>query len=131
MAVTYVLVERKNPLKPAEAPKVYAQAKSSGEFTFRKLGKEIADGSTTVSDTDVMAVLNDLIKIMRRHLENGEIVRFGDFGSFQISIGSQGAESEAKFHSSLIQSPKVAFRPGIDLKEMLNNLKYTKVKSDK
>ena len=129
MAIDYVLVERKNPLKQDDAPKVYAQAKSSGELTFRKLGKEIAEGSTTVSDTDVLAVLNDLIKVMRRHLDNGEIVRFGDFGSFQISISSTGAESAEKFHSSMINSPKVNFRPGIDLKEMLNNLKYTKVKS--
>ncbi|MDR1679485.1 MAG: HU family DNA-binding protein [Prevotellaceae bacterium] len=130
MSVPYVLVERKNPQKPDEVPKVYAQAKSSGELTLRRLGKEIAEGSTTVSDTDVLAVLNDLVKFMRRHLDNGEIVRFGDFGSFQISVSSQGAESEEKFNAALIHSPKVNFRPGIDLKEMLNNLKYTKVKSE-
>lgn len=126
MSVKYVVSERHNPLKPAEPKKWYATAKSSGELTFRKLSKEIAEGSTTVSDTDVLAVLNDLTKILRRHLENGEIVRFGDFGSFQISIGSSGAESESKFNASLIKSQKVSFRPGIDLKEMLNNLKYEK-----
>jgi predicted histone-like DNA-binding protein len=84
MAVSYVIVARKNPMKPEEPKKFYAQAKSSGELTFRKLSKEIAEASTTVSDTDVMAVLNDLVK----DLENGEIVRFGDFGSFQITISS-------------------------------------------
>jgi len=108
--------------------KFYAQAVRSGELTFRKLSKEIAEGSTTVSDTDVLAVLNDLIKILRRHLENGEIVRFGDFGSFQITISSDGVEDEKKFNSSKIKSAKVTFRPGIDLKEMLNNLKYEKKK---
>ncbi|MDR1198411.1 MAG: HU family DNA-binding protein, partial [Prevotellaceae bacterium] len=120
MAVKYSLSEKGNPQKPEDPKKWYANAKSAGELTFRKLGKEIAEGSTTVSDTDVLAVLNDLIKILKRHLENGEIVRLGDFGSFQISIGSNGAETEAKFHSSLIKTKKVTFRPGIDLKEMLN-----------
>lgn len=52
----------------------------------------------------------------------------GDFGSFQITVGSDGAEVEDKFHSSMIKNPKVTFRPGIDLKEMLSNLKYQKVK---
>jgi predicted histone-like DNA-binding protein len=128
MAVNYVLVPKANP-QDREAPKkFYAQAKSRGEFTFRKLAKEIVEGSTTVSDTDVLAVLNDLTKILRRHLDNGEIVRFGDFGSFQISICSEGAEEPGKFHSSLIKNPKVTFRPGIDLKEMLHNLKYEKEK---
>ena len=128
MAVNYVIIARGNPLKPTEPKKFYAQAVSSGELTFRKLSKEIAEGSTTVSDTDVLAVLNDLIKILRRHLENGEIVRFGDFGSFQITISSDGVEDEKKFNSSKIKSAKVTFRPGIDLKEMLNNLKYEKKK---
>ena len=76
----------------------------------------------------MLAVLNDLVKILRRHLDNGEIVRFGDFGSFQITVSSEGAVEAGKFHSSMIKNPKVTFRPGIDLKEMLNNLKYEKAK---
>ena len=115
MAVKYVLIEKGNPQNPEAPKKWYANAKSAGELTFRKLSKEIAEGSTTVSDTDVLAVLNDLTKILKRHLENGEIVRFGDFGSFQISISSGGAEIPEKFHVSLIKSSKVVFRPGIDL----------------
>ena len=126
MSVSYVLVERGNPGKPEVPRKFYAQAKSSGELTFRNLSKEIASGSTTVSDTDVLAVLNDLTKILRRHLENGEIVRFGDFGTFQISLTSTGSETAEKFNAALIKKPKVNFRPGIDLKEMLAVLKYTK-----
>jgi predicted histone-like DNA-binding protein len=127
MAVKYSVNERGNPLNPKQPKKWYANAKSTGELTFRKLSREIAEGSTTVSDTDVLAVLNDLTKILRRHLENGEIVRFGDFGSFQISIGSEGAEKKDKFSTSMIKTKKVAFRPGIDLKEMLNNLKFEKL----
>ena len=92
------------------------------------MSKEISEGSTTVSDTDVLAVLNDLTKVLRRHLEEGEIVRFGDFGSFQITIKSKGAETVEEFNASLIHSPKITFRPGTDLKETLNNLKYTKAK---
>ena len=126
MAVKFKLVEMGNPQKPSDPKKWYARAKSSGELTFRKLSKEISEGSTTVSDTDVLAVLSDLTKILRRHLENGEIVRFGDFGSFQISIGSKGADTPEKFHNSMIKSSKVVFRPGIDLREMKNNLKFEK-----
>ncbi|MDR1526592.1 MAG: HU family DNA-binding protein [Dysgonamonadaceae bacterium] len=128
MAVNYVVVPKGNPADPNAPKKFYAHAKSSGELTLKKLSKEIAEGSTTVSDTDVLAVLNDLTKILKRHLDKGEIVRFGDFGTFQIAISSGGAETEEKFHQSLIKSSKVAFRPGVDLKEMLATLKYEKVK---
>jgi len=128
MSVNYVLVERGNPGNSDAPKKFYALAKSSGELTFRKLSKEIAQGGTTVSDTDVLAVLNDLTKILCRHLENGEIVRFGDFGTFQIALTSEGAETASKFNASLIKRSKVTFRPGIDLKEMLAVLKYEKAK---
>lgn len=128
MAVNYVLTQKGNPGNPEAPKKFYAQAKSKGELTLRKLSKEIAEGSTTVSDTDVLAVLNDLTKVLKRHLDNGEIVRFGDFGTFQIAITSEGAETAEKFNASLIKGGKVTFRPGIDLKEMLATLKYEKAK---
>ena len=131
MAVNYTLVAKGNPGNPEAPKKFYAQAKSSGEVTFRKLSKEISEGSTTVSDTDVMAVLNELTKSLCRHLSNGEIVRFGDFGSFQITVSSGGAEDEAKFSQSLIKGSKVGFRPGADLKDMIATLKYTKVSGHK
>ncbi|MDR1332224.1 MAG: HU family DNA-binding protein [Tannerella sp.] len=130
MAVNYVLVQKGNPSDPKAPKKFYAQAKASGVLTLKRLSREIAEGSTTVSDTDVLAVLNDLTKALRRHLENGEIVRFGDFGTFQIAISSTGTEAEAKFHPSLIRTQKVAFRPGVDLKETLATLKYAKVSRD-
>ena len=126
MAVQYVIAERGNPRNPSAPKKFYAQAKSSGVLTLKKLGREIAEGSTTVSDTDVLAVLNDLTRLLKRHLENGRIVRFGDFGTFQITVGSAGAETEAKFSASMIRKPKVTFRPGTDLRDMLAVLKYEK-----
>ena len=128
MAVNYKLNEKGNPGNPDAPKKFYAHAVSSGDITMKKLSKEISEGSTTVSDTDVMAVLNDLTKILRRHLSEGAIVRFGDFGSFQIAITSIGAETEAKFNQAMIKNPKITFRPGVDLKEMLATVKYTKVK---
>jgi len=44
----------------------------------------------TLSDNDVLAVLNDLIKAITRHLTEGEIVKLGDFGNFQITLSSEG-----------------------------------------
>lgn len=128
MSVKYSLSQKGNPSDPTAPKKFYANARSSGELTFRNLSKEIADGSTTVSDTDVLAVLNDLTKLLARHLADGKIVRFGDFGSFQVSISSEGAETEEKFNASLIKSAKILFRPGIDLKNTLLTLKYEKAR---
>ena len=125
MAVKYTVSERGNPLQPQQPKKWYANAKSAGNTTLRALSKEIAARST-VAPADTQAVLVALTEVLVQHLAEGKIVRLGDFGAFQVSISSFGAETEAKFNASLIKGNKVVFRPGIDLKEMQNNLKYEK-----
>lgn len=125
MAVKYVVVEKVNPLKPESPRKWYANAKSTGTIALKALGKEITQ-RCTVNHADTLAVLEALTQILTSQLSEGKIVRFGDFGSFQIGVRSEGAETEEKFTASLIRSKKVIFRPGIDLKEMLNNLTFEK-----
>ena len=112
-------------MQPTAPKKWYANARSTGEVTLRALGKEITQRST-VNHADTLAVLEALTQVLTEKLADGKIVRFGDFGSFQVSIGSEGSETEEKFNSSLIKTKKVTFRPGIDIKEMLNNLKFAK-----
>lgn len=126
MPVKYNVVERKNPLDKNATPKFYASAKADGEINLKSIAKEISGGSTTVSDTDVLAVLNDLIKAMTRHLTAGEIVKLGDFGNFQITISSEGAETAEKVTSANIKSQKITFRPGVDLRDMLKTVKFEK-----
>ncbi|MDR1878814.1 MAG: HU family DNA-binding protein [Bacteroidales bacterium] len=126
MSVKYVVTEKGNPLRPEEPKKWYATAKSTGEVSLRALGKEITQ-RCTVNHADTLAVLEALTQVLTDKLEDGKIVRFGDFGSFQVGIGSTGAEKEDKFTPSLIKTKKVAFRPGVGLKEMMNNLKFEKM----
>jgi predicted histone-like DNA-binding protein len=126
MPVKYNVVERKNPLDKNATPKFYAIAKADGEINLRAIAKEIAGGSTTVSDTDVLAVLNDLIKSIARHLNDGEIVKLGDFGTFRITLSSEGVETAEKVNTSVIKNSKINFRPGQDLQDMLRNVKYEK-----
>ena len=128
MAIKYNIIERKNILKPSEPAKFYASAKADGEISFKALAKEIAAAGSTVSDSDMLAVLNDLNKLLIKHLSEGKIVRFGDFGYFQVIVSSTGAETEAKFSSSNITGNKIQFRPGAELKAMLATAKYEKIK---
>ena len=106
--------------------KWYATAKSTGEVTLKALGKEITQRST-VNHADTLAVLESLTQLLVERLAEGKIVRFGDFGAFQITLGSSGADKEEHFSTSLIKSKKVTFRPGADLRDMLKTLKFEKM----
>ncbi|MDR1984398.1 MAG: HU family DNA-binding protein [Prevotellaceae bacterium] len=126
MAVNYVLTEKGHPGNPDAPKKWYATAKGSGVVSLKALGKAITQRST-VNHADTLAVLEGLTQVLIEQLSEGKIVRFGDFGSFQISIGGEGAETVEKYNQSMIKTKKIAFRPGVDLKEMLNNLKFEKL----
>ena len=125
MSVKYVLVERPNPMQPAAPKKTYAVAKSAGEVTLKQLSKDISARST-VNSSDTLAVLDSLIQQLTKELEAGRIVRFGDFGSFQFSISSEGAVSADKFTGSMIKKSRIVFRPGSDLRDMLATVSYSK-----
>jgi predicted histone-like DNA-binding protein len=124
MAVKYTVSEKGNPLNPTQQKKWYAGAFSAGDTTLRALSKEIAARSA-VCPADTQAVL----VVRMSNLAEGKIVRSDDFGSFQASVSSEGAETEAKFTDSLIKGSKMVFRQGIDFKEMFRNLKYEKAQS--
>lgn len=125
MPVQYVLIEKGNPSKPEEPKKYYAQAKSSGEITYKTLAKEIASKSS-LNAGDVFNVLEVLSQVMNREISDGRIVRLGDFGSLQLSLSSEGVDVAEKFNSSHIKGNKILFRPGKDLKAIMNNLEYKK-----
>jgi len=126
MSVKYVVSENSNPQDLTAPRKWYAKAKSTGDVSLKELSKEITQRST-VNSGDTLAVLDVLTQVLTEHLNRGEIVRFGDFGSFQVTLGSEGAATEDKFNSTLIKNTKVQFRPGLELKQMLNNLKFEKI----
>ena len=51
-------------------------------------------------------MLNNLSKVLVKHLSEGEIVRLGDFGNFQITLTNEGAPSAEKFTVSYIKVTK-------------------------
>ncbi|PKP49780.1 MAG: DNA-binding protein [Bacteroidetes bacterium HGW-Bacteroidetes-11] len=127
MSVQYVIIERGNPLNMASPKKFYAMAKSTGVVSLKQLSKDISARST-VNSSDTLAVLDSLVQQLTKELEEGRIVRLGDFGSFQLSLSSEGADTADKFNSSMVKKSKILFRPGIDLRNMLATVTYSKEK---
>ena len=127
MAVEYVLVERGNPADKTAPKKFYPQAKAKGEITLKEVSTIISDRSTA-SRGDVSLILDGLVHTLMVELAKGNIVRMGEFGSFQITVSGQGAEVAEKFNASMIESSSITFRPGKDLKDMLATLSFEKSK---
>lgn len=129
MSVNYSVSQQSHDFSGNGVKLFYARSQSKGVFNFNRLCKRISD-RCTATKADVMAALEGCIYVMKEALEDGNIVKLGDFGSFQLSVSSKGAESEKDFTSSNITSVKVNFRPGTEITELYHNLEFNKVSSN-
>lgn len=124
MAVPYSMVQRKNPLKPNETPKFYAQIRSNGEEDFKAITRAVSD-RCTVTGSDAKATLDAFMTIMIQRLRNGKIIRLDDFGSFRISASSEGVEDKKKFNANKIKKARIIFTLCKELKEMCKSASFT------
>ena len=53
-------------------------------------------------------------------------MRLGEFGSFGVTVTSNGAETEDGFASSMIKNNVIRFRPGREVQKVLNAAQYQK-----
>ena len=63
-------------------------------------------------------------------LQEGRIVRLGDFGSFRISVSSDGVTDKKDFNSSMLRPPRIIFTPGGELKDTKKTLEYSRISQD-
>ena len=108
--IKFVIKGKKNPQKKTET-KYYAQAAAATPITLPQIVKMIEKRST-VSSSDIKAVLDALQFEIIQALQNGNSVRLGDLGSFHITINSTGLSSEEaakKNGAKLIKKVSVQF----------------------
>lgn len=114
---TYKLVQKRNPLKPAEPSKWYAVSNSAQQLSGRTMVKE-ATANTTVSATEMQSAIDLLAEFIPKQLKQGHSVSVPGLGTFRLSFKSTGAEDIAAFNAeSMIKNERVVFIPSKELKE--------------
>ena len=67
---------------------------------------------STVSKSDVLAVLGDLAGVLADYMAQGKSVRLDGLGTFRLTLETEGVESEADFDvQRQIKAVRVAFTP--------------------
>ena len=82
---------------------------------FRNFCERVSQ-STTFNEQEVSAILNYAIKIAREIVANGDIVEFGDMGTFTPSFKSKAVSKGEQFNTNVhIEKPVVQFNPLIEI----------------
>ena len=125
MSVKYNVVQRVNP-RDVEGPrKFYPAIVSTSKLTQPEVSKEAALISS-MSAGDTSNALDSILTVIKKELAKGNIIDLGEFGSFWLKTESKGSETEEAVNASNIVRVSVQFRPGKELKEMLNDIQFVK-----
>jgi len=100
--------------------------KSSAEEAMRQLSTQISKRSG-VSGSEVYAVIESFIDLIPERIMDGKIVRLGEFGSFSISLSSEGVDKAEDFTATNIKGNSLNFRPGKIFQKALDAADYKKV----
>ena len=118
MPLFYNKVQRANPMDPDAPKKWYPVLKSVGKMEFGEVARLIAD-ETTLNPKEAEMALAQMEKGLINALLNGQTVSIGSWGSFQLTISADGADTEKEAGPSKIRKVNVRFQPGKTLKEAI------------
>ena len=119
MAIKYKAVKLGNPAKQDAPKKFYATVAESGRVDLPEIAENISRYSTTVSKTDIIAVLTVLTEEIQSLLAKGHSVHLGELGYFHPTIQSKGADTEEAVTSAVIEKVKARFVAGKSLEAAL------------
>lgn len=90
----------------------FPQAVTVGKPVDTKKIAERLSQISTVSKSDVMAVLGDLAGVLADYMAQGKSVRLDGLGTFRYTLETQGVEQEADFDfQKQLKAVRVQFTP--------------------
>lgn len=126
MSQKFVLVKRKNVLKPTEPEKFYAIAVSNGMVETGDVIRRVSERSS-YSQGELEGMIKEFLLEVMNVLEKGNTVRLGELGCFHVTIcNSNPVVDEKKFSvATCIKGSHVRFMPGRLLKKMCKSMEYS------
>ena len=119
MAIRYRITKRTNNINPAKESNYIMQSVSTGTIDSRRLSKEISMEST-LSPTDVHAVLFALGEKLQFHLQEGKTVDLENIGKFKLGFKCKAEEDPLKLNPKRsISKYHLNFQPSVFIKRLL------------
>jgi predicted histone-like DNA-binding protein len=122
MPVQLKRVEKRNPQDRSQS-KWYLVQENKGSLNLNEIARELADRSS-LSQGDVLNVLRNLVEVLPMYLKLGMTIRLEGFGSFHISVKSEGTENPEELTVHNVKKARIVFVPSTTLKEGIEHLSY-------
>jgi predicted histone-like DNA-binding protein len=122
MSVKVKKITRQSPRDAAQSRWYFTQSKS-GTVKLEDISARI-EKSSSLSGGDINNVLTNLVDELPVYISMGQTIQLGDFGTFRVSVSSEGADSAEALTTRNIKKAKLVFLPGTRLKQKLASLSF-------
>ena len=116
-------VQRVDPSKPTDPKKWYIVQTTTRQVDETEVAMELSD-ETTLNASEAMMAIRQLRKIVLRHLKAGESVKLGNWGSFNLTLSTQGAETKEALTANNIKNMNINFQPDDTFKAELQKSQF-------
>ena len=127
--IDYSVYKWKNPVIEDSVEKCYARNQVRGTLTFDKFVKHIASHNGTFSRGAIKGVVSDTVNCLKELLLDGYKVKFGELGTFGLTINSEPTATMAEFTASNIKDVNMQFIPGEDFNKLRSEAEFNLVSS--
>lgn len=127
--INYSVYMFKNALMEESEEKAYARNQVSKVMSFDEFVRHISAHNGVFSRGTVKGVVSDTCNCLVELLLNGNKVKFGELGTFGISLQSEPADSLAEFSAKNIKEVNIVFTPGEDFENLRSKAEFKLVTS--
>ena len=123
MSIFLKAVQRINPSEPDEPKKWYPVQYTTKRVDESEVAMLIAD-ETTLNPMEAAMAIRQLRKVVQRLLLDGKSVKLGDWGTFNITLNTEGAERKEDLTARNVKRVNSNFQPADEMKAAMQKADF-------
>ena len=123
MSIFLKAVQRINPSEPDEPKKWYPVQYTTKRVDESEVAMLIAD-ETTLNPMEAAMAIRQLRKVVQRLLLDGKSVKLGDWGTFNITLNTEGTERKEDLTARNVKRVNINFQPADEMKAAMQKADF-------
>lgn len=123
MSIFLKPVQRVNPLDKEAAKKWYPVQYTTKMVDENEVAMMIAD-ETTLNPMEAAMAIRQLRKVVQRLLLDGKSVKLGDWGTFNITLNTEGVATKKELSARNVKTVNVNFQPSPEFKASMQKADF-------
>ena len=123
MSIFLKAVQRINPSEPGEPKKWYPVQYTTKRVDESEVAMLIAD-ETTLNPMEAAMAIRQLRKVVQRLLLDGKSVKLGDWGTFNVTLNTEGAERKEDLTARNVKRVNITFQPADEMKAAMQKADF-------